>query len=335
MTTTKTMNDALMTVSQALREHHSWAIFTHKKADGDAIGSASALFEAGTASGHDVMWFSPDEKLPETYSFLPHFTEHTSASTFAFDDAGRLYVFLDCANETRSVEGFRAGLASVNIDHHEDNTLYARWNCVDGKASSTCEMLFRLFKHCGWEITKSIAEALYTGLFTDTGSFSFSNTSSLTHNVAAELIALGVEPGRMTDRITQNKTSAGLALWARAMSRVELRGCFAMTSLRLSDFAETGADSTETEGLPGMLMTIRGVKLAVVLTEGTGQTVRVSFRSREGSPVDAGSIARVIGGGGHERAAGATVEGTLEGAAARIKEILHSSLTHHECHNPD
>ena len=313
-------NDA----SSTLRANHVWHIFTHRKADGDAIGSANALIEAGKLEGHSVFWHSPDEKLPEGYGYLPHFAEHITTETFVFDGEG-LFVFLDCANETRSVSGFKGSINSLNIDHHEDNSHYARVNCVDGKASSTCEMLFRVFKAGGWEITRTIAESLYTGLFTDTGSFTYSNTSPLTHRIAAELIEAGAEPGHMTDLITQNKTSAGMALWACAMSRIERFGpdeMFAVARLYAEDFARTGADMTETEGLPAMLMAMRGVKFLFTATEYPNASKRLSFRSREGSPFNAGEISRELGGGGHERAAGANFEGSVDEAVEAVKGLL-------------
>ncbi|MBQ7154489.1 MAG: bifunctional oligoribonuclease/PAP phosphatase NrnA [Synergistaceae bacterium] len=320
-------NDELLRASDMLRANHSWHIFTHRKADGDAVGSANALFEAGISAGHSVKWSSPDAKLPIGYNYLPCFSEHTTIETLDFPDDGTLYVFLDCANQTRSVSGFpqTGSTNSLNIDHHEDNSHYAQVNCVDGKASSTCELLFRILKAGEWPLSRSIAESLYTGLFTDTGSFTFSNTSPLTHNIAAELIELGAEPGHMTDLITQNKTVCGMALWGRALSRIEMFGeenKFALTRLYAEDFRETGADMTETEGLPAMLMSIRGLKFAVTLTEYPNGTKRLSFRSREGSPFGAGEIAREFGGGGHERAAGASFEGSVDEACAKMREYL-------------
>ena len=325
----------LLRASETLRAFGEWHIFTHRKADGDAMGSANALFEAGVNSGRVVKWFSPDKNLPAGYKYLPHFSEHISAESYLFTEHDVLYVFIDCANETRSVEGFDSSARpanSLNIDHHEDNSLFASVNCVDGSASSACEVLFRLFKSGGWEITKTIAECLYTGLFTDSGSFSFSNTSPLTHEVAAELITLGAEPGHMTDLITQNKTVSGLKLWGRAMSRVKTFGeneIFALTYITLEDFAQTGAGMTETEGLPAMLMSLMGVKLAVTLTENPENQIRVSFRSREGSLFGAGEIARLCGGGGHERAAGATLTGSLDGCVREVEELL--ARKYHEC----
>ena len=319
------MNDELLRVSDVLRANHKWYIFTHRKADGDALGSANALFEAGIAAGHSVKWSSPDEKLPEGYNYLPHFSQHTTTENFGFPDDGTLYVFLDCANQARSVEGFTQDSNSLNIDHHEDNSHYARVNCVDGRASSTCELLFRILKAGGWTLTRTIAESLYTGIFTDSGSFTYSNTGPLTHIVAAELIELGAEPGHMTDLITQNKTVAGMSLWGRALSRIETFGgenIFAMTRLYAQDFSETGADMTETEGLPAFLMSIRGLKFAVTFTEYPNGNKRVSFRSREGSPFGAGEVAREFGGGGHERASGASFDGSVDEACKAMREYL-------------
>ena len=319
------MNDELVRTSDVLRANHNWHIFTHRKADGDAIGSANALFEAGIVAGHSVKWSSPDEKLPEGYNYLPHFSHHTTMETFGFPDDGTLYVFLDCANLTRSVSGFTENANSLNIDHHEDNSHYARVNCVDGKASSTCELLYRLLKAGGWKLNLTIAESLYTGIFTDSGSFTYSNTGPLTHTVAAELIELGAEPGHMTDLLTQNKSVASMALWGRALSRIETFGpesIFALTRLYAQDFSDTGADMTETEGLPAFLMSIRGVKFAVTLTEYPNGTKRVSFRSREGSPFCAGEIAREFGGGGHERASGASFSGSIDEACNEFRGYL-------------
>ena len=154
--------------------------------------------------------------------------------------------------------------------------------------------------------------------------------------VAAELIELGAEPGHMTDLITQNKTVAGMALWGLALSRIKTFGegnIFAVTRLYAEDFTKTGADASETEGLPATLMGIRGLKFAVTITEYPNGSKRLSFRSREGSPFGAGEMARLLGGGGHERAAGASFEGSVDEGVKMIEEMLLQK--YHECLSPD
>lgn len=321
-------NEILLQASDTLKAHDSWTIFTHKKADGDAVGSATALFQAGMNLSKRVQWYSPDEILPYAYTFLNHFDAHKFTEDFTFDDSHELYIFLDCANETRSVKGYdvHGNINTLNIDHHEDNSNYGRVNCVDGKASSTCEVLYRIFKAGNWDIMKSMAESLYTGIFTDTGSFTFSNTSSMTHRVLAEIIELGAEPPHMADMISQNKSVPGFRVWADALSRVKTFGpenIFAVSWLSADDFRSSGADLTENEGLPSMLMTLRGVKFAAMLTENLKGEIRASFRSREGSPFGAGEFARLLGGGGHERASGSFVEfGTLNECVSEIESLL-------------
>lgn len=329
--------EKLLTASETLRANDRWVIFTHSKSDGDALGSASSLFEAGVNAGKIVSWFSPDKKFPETYKYLAHFDDFRTCEKFSFVDDGTLYVFLDCATEIRSVAGFdiTKNINSLNIDHHEDNTNYARVNCVDGLASSTCEMLYRVFTAGNWDITLDMAESLYTGIYTDTGSFSFSNTSQRTHDIAGELIALGVSPAKMTDRISQNKSPGDLQVWARALSRVKVFGegnIFAVTMVYADDFREAGVDMTGTEGLSQMFMTIRGVKFAAVATEYPDGTVRLSIRSRDGSPFGAGEFARMYAGGGHEKAAG----GTFPYPAEKVLTELEAAILrkYHECNRP-
>lgn len=145
----------------------------------------------------------------------------------------------------------------------------------------------------------------------------------------------------MSDRISQNKSISGLHLWGKALSHARTFHCndesdtSAITYLTLQDFADTGADITETEGLPAALMSIRGVMTAVTLTEYPPKKsgkIRASFRSRPGSAVGAGTVARLLGGGGHEHAAGATLDGPLEECIERIEALILSK--YHECLNP-
>ena len=333
----KTFNpNDLIRASETLRANDVWVIFTHRKSDGDALGSATALFEAGVNAGKSVSWYSPDTKLPEAYRYLAHFDDFRTCEEFAFDDDDALYVFLDCATEVRSVSGYDISKStnSLNIDHHEDNTMYGSVNCVDGNASSTCEMLYRVFMAGNREITPKIAESLYTGIFTDTGGFVFSNTSKLTHNIAGELIAHGVEPSVMADRISQNKSPADFKVWAKAMSRVKVFGpgnIFAISMTYYDDFCEAGADMTGTEGMSQAFMTIRGVKFAAVATEYPDGKIRLSVRSREGSPFGAGEFARKFGGGGHERAAGCQFDFPAHEVMSRLEvEILNELNNPHQ-----
>jgi phosphoesterase RecJ-like protein len=322
----------MIQASDTLKRFGKWALFTHKRADGDAVGSAAGLFEVGLTLGKTVTWCSHDP-LPDDLSFVPHFDEcRVCEKLFPFTDGKTLYVFLDCAGEERSVDGLRVrdrGTTVLNIDHHEDNTMYGDVNCVSPKSSSTAEVLYLLLRCGGFPINEMAAKCMYLGICTDTGGFAFSNTSPLTHRAAAELIEAGnIDPSAVSDRITQTQTPGRMALWARAFERVEAFGHgdnFIFSNLVRSDFAETGTGPADTEGLVNMLMRIRGAEFVALFTEQLKEnTIRVSFRSR-GGPFCAGEVARIFGGGGHEKAAGATMAGPLDMVMGMVADILEKS----------
>ncbi|MBR0204682.1 MAG: DHH family phosphoesterase [Synergistaceae bacterium] len=333
MTKTKNFNEQdLLRASETLKAHDNWSVMAHRKADGDAIGSVSALITAGLNAGKRVKWFGADPELPVTYSFLPHYDRYIYRDSLSFDEPGELYIFLDCSNENRGVQGFDVSrnINSLNIDHHGDNTLFARENCVDSLSSSTAELLFRVLYAGSWEITKQIAECLYTGIFTDSGGFTFSNTSALTHLIIANLIESGVDSAHITDFIIQNKTPEIIKLWTYALPRLKLFGhenIFAVVKIYADDFDRAGTDTSATTGLPNFIMTLRGVKLIATVTENPARNgeVFLSFRSREQSPVTAWNVASFMGGGGHQRAAGATLKkANVDEAASRIEAYLLS-----------
>lgn len=307
--------DDMIRASDYLKKFNKWVLFTHKNADGDTLGSASALFEIGIAAGKNILWFGPDAEFPHAYKFL-HNSEKYNAhiDKFYFDDKSALYIFLDCANETRSVnlgeDLILKDFNILNIDHHEDNTCFGSVNCVAPGASSTAELLLLILRIGGWDISLKAAESLYTGMWTDTGGFAFSSTLPRTHRVIADLMELGVDAGEMFDAVNQTKRVSGMALWGRALSRIKIFGDnknFALSWVDLKDFKETGAVQANTEGLPSCLMALEGVRLAAFISEQVDGAVKISVRSRPGN-FGAADIARELGGGGHTRAAGAIIK---------------------------
>ena len=311
---------------QALEGAPSWVLFTHLNLDGDATGAATALYEAGLALGKDVRWMGPDAEVPSSFLFLPHTEKYISQTEYRFDEKDVLYVFLDSANETRSVDGFQHRASDtliVNIDHHEDNSLFGVINCVDPASSSTSELLWHLMTAGGWPITRRIADCLYVGIIADTGNFAFSNTSERTHLAAADLLSRGVNTARIDGLIRQKRSLAGMRLWGIALERVSCWGPeeqFAMSWLSREDFDRTGAVSADTSLLVNQLLIVQGVRFAVLLTE-DNDNVKVSFRSREGIVASA-TVARALGGGGHPRASGARLPAPLEEAVRTVREAV-------------
>lgn len=312
-----------------LEKASSWIIFSHLKLDGDALGTATALFEAGvTLLRKRVRWMGPDP-VPPTYFFLPHTDEYIAQKEYCFDSKDDLYIFLDSANEDRGVKGIQnraPGVAVLNIDHHKDNSRFGTLNCIDPGASSTSELLWHIMMAAGWVITPRIAECLYTGIVADTGGFTFNNTTPTTHYVAADLLNRGVDPARVNASMHQSRSAEGMRLWGAAFSHIDCWGDklqFALSWLAREDFQSTQAMASDTEMLVNQMLLIRGVCFAVLVTEDEND-VRVSFRSKEGM-VTAAAVAHVLGGGGHPRASGARLRLPLEKAIQAIREIVEDT----------
>ena len=198
-----------------LRTADKLLLTTHENPDGDALGSLLAMHWILEQLGkQSVMYMSPDEfPLPWEYRA---WTFDGIAGAPPADVAERTIVFLDCGNIDRMPVDFlqQDGLHILNIDHHHDNTRFGTVNLVVPEASCTAEIVYRLAKDLGVEITPPIADALYTGLVTDTGKFMYENTTAEAHRMAAELIEFGVEPHEVHRRLYEDLPFRRLQLLA-------------------------------------------------------------------------------------------------------------------------
>ena len=313
---------------QLLEREQQWSIVVHEKPDGDALGSGSALFRWGQRLGKTVTWGGADP-FPETYAFLPGADVYrVFLSARELFELGGLIICLDTSNQARSLPemGERPqGIQLLVIDHHRDNEMYGDVNIVAREASATAEILWDLAVTSGWPLGRDEALALYTGLVTDSGRFSFKATTAKTHLMAAHLLETGLNPQEATRLIYHTRPSGSVRLWGRAFCRVRLLagGQAILSWLERLDFSETGAGREETEGLVNELMMVRGVSFAVLLTEEEDQ-VRISLRSN--GPVAAGDLACRWDGGGHRQAAGCRMKRPLEETidiVSREIEALH------------
>ncbi|HEX2467289.1 MAG TPA: bifunctional oligoribonuclease/PAP phosphatase NrnA [Solirubrobacterales bacterium] len=296
-------------VADELRSSDRFLLTTHEGPDGDALGSLLALNQILGQLGKDSVMFlgAKEFPLPVEYRFMP--MEEVFHEPPA-DVVDRVIVFLDCGNIDRMPVEFlqRDGARVINIDHHHDNTRFGTLNLVDTEASCTAEIVFELSKRLGTTLTPAIASALYVGLVTDTGRFSYENTRAPAHRMAAELIEAGVNVDDTNRRLYERVPIEKLKLVARALDKVERfdGGRLAATYISLDDYAETGGGEVLTEGIIDFVRPLEGTKVAAVIrdkTDGGLSARKVSLRSSDGS-VDVSAIARVHGGGGHRRAAG-------------------------------
>jgi bifunctional oligoribonuclease and PAP phosphatase NrnA len=320
---------ALDAIVEELQQTTKLLVTTHENPDGDALGSLLAFDEMMRSLGKDSIMFMSAKNFP-----LPHEYQHLPLQDVRNepppDMEERTAVFLDCGNIDRMPVDFlqREGQHILNIDHHHDNTRFGTVNLVVGDASCTAEILWELSKELRVEITRSMAEALYIALITDTGRFMYENTGARAHLMAAELIEAGVDVAAVYRRLYQDLPFPRLQLLARALAGVRRydNGRLTVAHLSRGDFGETGALESDSEGVVDHLRSVEGTAVAALIRDLVDRNGRkVSLRSTDGA-VDVSVIARSLGGGGHRQAAGATTELPLEDLIDHIRAGVTEQL---------
>src|ERR687892_1445619 len=316
-------------IGRILREHQRFAVMSHVRPDGDALGSQLALALSLQQLGKEVRVWNEDGML-EKYSFLPRaelVTKPPSAPE-DFDCA----IALDTAIQNRLGTALAAVHSKlwINIDHHLSNPGYGDVVHVDPEAPATAEIIFRLIKSQNLPFNRDIAENLYAAISTDTGSFQYPKTSARTFEIAAELIRAGLDVGRLNQQLYENYPRRRLELLRELLRtmRFEHAGRVASVSLSLKTGAELGVLPEDNEGLIDHLRAIRGVIVAVFFEELGDGKVRISMRSKN-EAVDVCAICQKFGGGGHSLAAGARVRGTLAEVEEKVLEEIGDVLKSH------
>ena len=314
-----------------LRNGEKFLLTTHERPDGDAVGSLAAMQQVLTGMGKDALAFVAADEFPLPYEY--RFIKLEGLVTEPPDDlCERVLVFLDCGNidRTRADDLKHEDHRIVNIDHHHDNTRFGTLNHVDPGASCTAEMVWDLMHALGVEATMPIAEALYVGLVTDTGRFMYENTGARAHEMAAELLAMGVDAHGIYRRLYEGIPQGKLELLARGLSHVERYdgGLLTVTHLTLEDYRSTGADESYSEGVVDHLRSVEGTAVAGLVRDLLSDDPfkrKVSLRATD-DRVDVSVIARRLGGGGHRRAAGFSTDLDFPELVAALRAELARQL---------
>ncbi len=296
---------------ETLNAYSDIMVFPHKNPDGDALGSAVAISLMLKKMDKNTQIVIDDEVSPELRFLLMYdeFIDLEEAKEIV-DDVN-LAIIVDSGDLGR-LERRRCLIENKdiwNIDHHITNPLYGKYNNVNPKAASTCEIIFTLFEEWGLELDRDIAEALYTGVSTDTGNFMYSNTTTDTFNIAGKLLSYNIRKDKIIGQLYQNKRRQKVELFSSILLNVkyEFDDTLAYAVINEEILKEHGCDMNDTDGLVENLRSISGVRLAVLFKEKFNEKVgklqtKVSMRSTEG--VDVSEIAAHFGGGGHKRASG-------------------------------
>jgi bifunctional oligoribonuclease and PAP phosphatase NrnA len=316
-------------IIEGIKDSQTIAIAGHIRPDGDCVGSQLGLTLALQNEGKKVFCWNEDV-IPQKYRFLDR---------NEIIQRPKRGLKFDCVIATDAASFERLGVVGecvtdrklfINIDHHESNTRYADLNWVSARESSTGELIFRLLQTAKWPVTKPIADCLFTAVSTDTGSFQYPSTRPGTYHVAGELVRRGADLAKITDEVYQSYPLSRARLLRHVYSHFHLthNNQIAYFWLKKADFARTGADSSDSEGLIDHIRAIEPVVVACVFEELEPQLTRISLRSKSEN-VNVNEIAAQFGGGGHPAAAGARIPGTplavQKKVVAAIKRGLNST----------
>lgn len=296
-------------------------ISTHIHPDPDAVGSALAAAEMVAQIGGKPTIvlesrFAPRlERLPGTEFILSH---AAGAALPAFDVA----LVVDCGNQSRvgTVESLLDKLFIVNVDHHISNDHFGGLNIVDVESAATGELLFLILRELGLTLSPTLATNLYAGILTDTGRFRFSSTTARTLEIAAALRAAGADVTFVTNALYYDLPEKDIRSMGKIYDTLELFAEGRVSTL----FARQHFLVEDPDSIVDLALSIRGVEVAALLSETGTEKIRVSLRSKKF--VNVSAIAESFGGGGHERAAGFRMTGTLESVRAKTLPVLDAAL---------
>ena len=315
-------------IGQVVRDNRKFAVLSHVRPDGDALGSQLALGLSLKKLGKDVRIWN-EEGMLEKYGFLPNANLLSKPPAEAEDVD--VVVALDTAIQNRlgtTVAAIKSAKIWINIDHHPSNPGYGDIVHIDPHSPATGQILFELMTSQKLPIDPAIAENLYVAISTDTGSFQYPHTTARTFEIAAELVRAGVDVGRVSQLTYENYPRRRVELLRDLLGtmRFDANDRVASFSLSLVMAKKLGVLPEDNEGLIDHLRAIRGVIVAVFFEELADGKVRVSMRSKS-EKVNVCAICEKFGGGGHVLAAGARVKGALAEVEKKILEEVRNVVS--------
>lgn len=294
-------------------------ILTHQSPDGDTIGSAYALSYAFTQMGKRSRIECAD-MFGDKYTFLGiSYTEER------FEPKSIIAVDVADTKLLGSLEDLYCDNIDLCIDHHISNTEYAKLSCIDVNAAACCELVYRLLTLLDIKMTPQIAQSLYTGITTDTGCFRFSNTTAETHRIAANLLECKFAYDIINRNMFEIKTMERIRLESILISEMETyfnNRCH-MAVIKREVMDNLGLLDSDLEGITSITTQVGSVSVGVLLKEKTINEYKVSLRST--GIIDVAKISKQLGGGGHLKAAGCMLKGTVE----QVKETVIDALSQH------
>ena len=302
-------------IIEELNKAEKIVILTHENPDGDAIGSSLAMYLALKEYGKN-----PDIIIPEhsrIFNCLPGIEKIKKESDIENYD---LAISLDCAS-IKMLNGFSKyfenAKTKICIDHHSTNTMFGDFNYVNPDAPACAQVLLVILEYFGIEITKEIGTCILAGIITDTGGFKYQGVTAETFEFVAWLLNKGVNVSKVYHQVLQNKTKPNFELHRIANNRIEFLqdGKIAYTYITKEDEQNVNAENGDYEGIVEIGRDVEGVEVSVFIRQ-KENCCKISLRSN--NYVNVSDACLVFGGGGHPRAAGCIIPGTIEQVKDKI-----------------
>ena len=314
-------------VIEAIKKYNKFLITAHVNLEGDSLGSQLGMKALLESLGKTAIIVDNDP-VPDHYRFLPKAGEISNKLDGNLDFEAAIVLDCPTLKRTGKVRDLIAkGKFIINVDHHVSNEKFGDINWVDPNASSAGEMVYQIYREMGIKLTREAALVLYIAILTDTGSFNYDNTSSVTHEIAGELLGYGIDPASVSESVYERRSVADIKFLGLVLSTIKVNdaGDVAYLEITKKMLKVTGADLVKAEGFVNYARSIDKAKVAIIFKEDAGDKINVSFRSK--GDVDVNKIASAFGGGGHVKASGCIVEGSLAEAEkkvlAKVDEVLH------------
>ena len=321
-------------VKAAIDQAEQILLITHVAPDGDAVGSISAAGLVLRQLNKQVTLMCDDPAPPRfNYLALVDRLQSKHAHNARYD----LIIALDCGDVERMGKVYQTvptpNLPLINIDHHITNTQFGTINIVDSEANATAEILFDLLPTLEVSLTPELATGLLTGLVTDTLGFRTNGVSAHTLTAAGKLIESGANLSLVTTQGLILKPLSTLLLWQKGLNNMRLDNGLIWTTVSNKERQEIGHLAPSSSGLVNILSEVQQVAMSAVLIEMENGTVSVGFRCRP--PFKVSELAMNLGGGGHDLAAGCTLEGPLEKAESLVVALAKESIQQQRSHLKD
>jgi len=308
-------------VLDVVRRGRRFAVCSHARPDGDAVGSMLACGMLLSQMGKQADLYSADP-VPQIYRWLG--CAETIRQTQRVEGDYDAAILLECDGIARTRLQGLEGRKLVSIDHHASWRAFADVNWIDEHACAVAEMVYRLARAAGVTVVPPMAACLYTAVLTDTGSFCYEGTDAHAFELARELVRCGAEPAAIAREVYFSNPLPKMVLLGTALTRLEREGRLAWLWVTHEDMTRAEAAEEDCEGIVNYAIGIAGVEAAVLVRELHDGKVRLSLRSK--GDVDVALIAASFGGGGHRHAGGCTLEGPRGPATERILERMRREL---------